>query len=737
MFVPGVNGSIIANSNAPTGSRLKGAYKNSKKRKMPNGGSTGFGMAVEAASYIPGPIGMYASGASAASNIAQGDYMGAGLDALNIVTGGTAKGLMGVARVANRIRPYSNLAIGAAQASRTVNRVNNTIKPITRVAGTVNEFSVNNNNTMRVPQRDNAQVVMRPNPNRPIMPNGGLTSLTPKEETEFQKFYKTLPSNLQSDTSQYDIRGYWDSLKRPIGFDYSQLKEDDGLYHAYSRHPQTGKMLKAMDHPTASMAIRGDKAAGYSHAMDPSGNVYSFSPNDLPTAGPFKVQQNTPTYPLTRMDNGGWSGWTPIVDKPYMRTSPAGNAGYSDNTKVSTPDLANRKAAEAAQYARKVGSVTQGKVKSDYEKAREATSFVSQAEQRKGSADPLDHVLDMVNPASLAFAATDLVGNTGSAVSNVAQGNFAEAGSDLLNAGMNALQVIPAAKAIKPFGSSILKGVSKYADDVVQTSKIAGKPALPTYKNVYRTEHANFNKAATPNDLTGRWALDDLRGSEFYVNNLKTPQGEGFVTKNYFKGEVEPVRMMRDRLPEYKMKQQFAEGMPEEARIMSMGKGKLTDQEFASVLGDGAIDRMRTGKLTEMDYNTMSTAPFMYNTSEGILNANRVNQLRQGENTFLGRGKTSLFPDQKKAIDYIKDQSEGQKNASSFSKYLPFSTYERGGKIDHSDDKDMVNGVASILRRVESKPNRLKLANQLSKQFDREKVKYDLTSFLAKSKVKK
>jgi hypothetical protein len=40
MFVPGVNGSIIANSNAPTGSKLKGAYKNSKKRKMPNGGVT-------------------------------------------------------------------------------------------------------------------------------------------------------------------------------------------------------------------------------------------------------------------------------------------------------------------------------------------------------------------------------------------------------------------------------------------------------------------------------------------------------------------------------------------------------------------------------------------------------------------------------------------------------------------------------------------------------------------------
>jgi hypothetical protein len=63
------------------------------------------------------------------------------------------------------------------------------------------------------------------------------------------------------------------------------------------------------------------------------------------------------------------------------------------------------------------------------------------------------------------------------------------------------------------------------------------------------------------------------------------------------------------------------------------------------------------------------------------------------------------------------------------------SQLKNGGKA--SNDKQMVDGVASILRRVEDKQNRLKLANQLSKQFNREKVKYDLPSFLAKSKVKK
>ena len=445
----------------------------------------------------------------------------------------------------------------------------------------------------------------------------------------------------------------------------------------------------------------------------------------------------------------GSTSWTPTVPKPYMRTMQEPPGGYRDNMKVVTPDSfidsANRARIDAQQAEearrKRSGVISQGTPRSAYEKAREASSFVSQAKRRKGSADPLDYVLDMVNPAAIGFAGVDLIGSTGSAVSNLAQGNLKEAGSDLLNAGLNALDVVPLTRGLglgtiaKPAIKKVAQPFLKYADDVVQTSKIAGKPTLPTYKNVYRAEHAKFNTMAKSDDLTGRWALDNPKEAEFYVRNLKTPRGDSYTTRNYFKGEVEPVRIMKDRLPEYKMKQQFAEGMPEEARIMSMGRGKLTDKELASVLGDDGADRMRNGILTEMDYNTMSTAPFMYNPTEGILNANRMNQLRKGENTFLGRGKTNLFPDQKKAFDYLDAQNNSRYSASPFTKYLPFSPYKNGGKIE--DDKDMVNGVASILRRVESKPNRLKLANQLSKQFNREKVKYDLPSFLNKSKVKK
>lgn len=67
-------------------------------------------------------------------------------------------------------------------------------------------------------------------------------------------------------------------------------------------------------------------------------------------------------------------------------------------------------------------------------------------------------------------------------------------------------------------------------------------------------------------------------------------------------------------------------------------------------------------------------------------------------------------------------------------------SFEEGGEVEKEeddDDKEMVEGVAGILRGVKDKKNRLQLANKLAKQFNREKVKYNLADFLKKSKVKK
>ena len=96
------------------------------------------------------------------------------------------------------------------------------------------------------------------------------TKLTPEEEKQFQKFYSTLPDNLQSDDNTYDIRGYWDSEGRPSEFDYSQPTEDDGYYHAYSISGNTGEYLKSPAHETFQHAVDIDRTMGYR----PVTNVY-------------------------------------------------------------------------------------------------------------------------------------------------------------------------------------------------------------------------------------------------------------------------------------------------------------------------------------------------------------------------------------------------------------------------------------------------------------------------------
>jgi hypothetical protein len=390
----------------------------------------------------------------------------------------------------------------------------------------------------------------------------GNTNINAFSKTEDGE--QTYGAGLNTNIGPLDLSGN-------VGFDNDSLENymvsgNLNLLKSTERNPNVGNL---------NLSARYGANRNQQGEMTPNYNIGLRYSNEFKNGGLFDW--------LNEYQTGGWAGWTPNVGKPYMRTSPAGNAGYSDNTKVVTQNTnvsaENRKAAEAAEYARRVGSVSQGKTKSNYEKARDASSFVSQAEQRKGSADPLDYVLDAVNPAAYPFSAIDLLGNTGSAAVNVAQGDFTEAGSDLLNAGLNALDVVPLTKGLgktaKPLVKNAAQSVSRYADDVAETSKIAGKFTLPTYKNVYRTEHANFNTLAKPDDVTGRWALNDPQRADFYVSNLKTPRGDSYVYRDYWKGEIEPVRIMRDRLPEYKINQQFGEGMPEEARITSMGTGKL------------------------------------------------------------------------------------------------------------------------------------------------------------------
>jgi hypothetical protein len=106
--------------------------------------------------------------------------------------------------------------------------------------------------------------------------NNFKTKLSAEEEDQFKKFFQTLPDNLRADDSMYDIRGYWDASGRPEEFDYSQPVQEDGYHHAFSRHPETGKILKAPTHPTFHYAVDktplGDDT--YVPLIGVDGNVY-------------------------------------------------------------------------------------------------------------------------------------------------------------------------------------------------------------------------------------------------------------------------------------------------------------------------------------------------------------------------------------------------------------------------------------------------------------------------------
>jgi len=276
-----------------------------------------------------------------------------------------------------------------------------------------------------------------------------------------------------------------------------------------------------------------------------------------------------------------------------------------------------------------------------------------------------------------AYGVNEAVTNTlPEAYKDFSEGRYWEG---LGNTAMAGLDFIPgaglASKGAK-LGYKGLKGAVNYGNDVIQTSKQAGKFALPKYKNVYRVEHAGFDKAANPDKLTGRWFADNPVETKFYAQNLKDP-----VTGEVIRDVDAPTRVMQQRLPEYKVQQNFGAGMPEEARTMSMGRGDFTNTELDEMLGAGAGDRFTKGVFTESDLNAMETAPFLFRKEEGILDADMVNKIRG--NTNAGRfssGKSTVFDSQDKAVDYLFDEaSKIYKPKSKYSQYLPF---KEGGALE-------------------------------------------------------
>jgi hypothetical protein len=195
---------------------------------MPNGGLE---LTLNAASFAPPPIGTAASLLGAGLNAYQGDYAGMGLDLASAASGGASK-WFGAAADAAKMVNSGRLASSMASKAKTFQALSNPV--ISKSASVARDYlgtvgSSSYNNTMRVPQRDNAQVQFRPNPNMRRMPNGGSVSLdniSPEGSVEYSysPFFKSLRGKLQGSTNI--LSGKQEYITPSVGASYKNFNVD-------------------------------------------------------------------------------------------------------------------------------------------------------------------------------------------------------------------------------------------------------------------------------------------------------------------------------------------------------------------------------------------------------------------------------------------------------------------------------------------------------------------------------
>jgi hypothetical protein len=161
-------------------------------------------------------------------------------------------------------------------------------------------------------------------------PKGTYQGGGTKDDASYMNFVRTLPSNLaQPNDPSYNLRGYWNALGNPESFDYNQPTDPQGYYHAFSRDPRTGQILKAPFHPSFKEGVNEE---GAYRLVNPRGDIY--------TQG-FKYPAYEGPYALPRMDQS-----YDFLDKPDYE-------GYFDGggkkRKVYKPDFRSKSQIAAEQ----------------------------------------------------------------------------------------------------------------------------------------------------------------------------------------------------------------------------------------------------------------------------------------------------------------------------------------------------------------------------------------------------
>jgi len=141
--------------------RERNAMQQPKPVKSKNSSST-VDIALDAGSFIPGPVGMGASTIGAVKNLYEGDYEGAALDVANVATGGAAKYVKAASKMA-KAAGVTKVASKTARQSKVLLKASD--PNIYKSAGLlrdVNNLKLGGQSSNRVPQRESTYVTPKP-----------------------------------------------------------------------------------------------------------------------------------------------------------------------------------------------------------------------------------------------------------------------------------------------------------------------------------------------------------------------------------------------------------------------------------------------------------------------------------------------------------------------------------------------------------------------------------------------
>jgi hypothetical protein len=168
-----------------------------------------------------------------------------------------------------------------------------------------------------------------------------------------------------------------------------------------------------------------------------------------------------------------------------------------------------------------------------------------------------------------------------------------------------------------------------------------------------------------------------------------------------------------------------------------------SNKGFNANVSPGGFGAGYEGEKGYIDYNqstagkdTYRTASAGYNTERVNLNANATMRNNMLENAGI-EGSYQVTPNLSLSGNYNINKGEQGTDKNYFAGFRYTKSFEEGGEVEdeNDDDKEMVDGIASILTRVKDKNNRKQIANKMILDFKKEGVKYNLKDFKKSAKV--